>query len=370
LFPSASAASPDTPTSTPSGLSAKPAITAIAEESEDSSDSSDSDTSSSSDSDSDSASESSSSTSAVDDQGSIDSLLTRIKTAVNPSRRLDELSWDPTARSFWVNNFGSQSASVEWTVFIDAYAVAVGGGSPVPQADRDTLKKILDHNNAGYVTIHTFTQFLHGHGPLPVSLSKVKSYTTQPWFHWYLDHDESTILMKHNPARTFVVRFSKSNPGFFALTIKLENGTTEKWLVESRHGKVRAAFAQPDLPSFETIDDFVQYYKSKGFVRTPLAQSWTSAPWFLGLIDGAETLRLLQGLPVGTYLIRLSGNGDYLVCAYVLSEGIVQEKVLWPEPTKFIVENWEGSKEYKCADVAEFVKLRPERLLFPFTGDQ
>eukprot|EP01122_Echinamoeba_exundans_P007600 TRINITY_DN236_c0_g1_i4.p1 TRINITY_DN236_c0_g1~~TRINITY_DN236_c0_g1_i4.p1 ORF type:complete len:1103 (-),score=195.73 TRINITY_DN236_c0_g1_i4:4688-7939(-) len=380
LSPSASVAPQDSPSS-PSAVAAKPAtIAAIAEEPEESSSSSsssssesDDDSSSSSDSDSDTNDSSSSTKSAGDDQGSIDTLLTRIKTAVNPSRRLDELSWDPSAKSFWVNNFGPQSASVEWNQFINAYAIAVQGGdnsAPVSQSDRDTLKKILDHNNAGYVTIHTFTQFLHGHGPLARSLSKVKSYTTQPWFHWYLDHDESTILMKHNPARTFVVRFSKSNPGFFALTIKLENGTTEKWLVESRHGKVRAAFAQPDLPSFDTIDDFVQYYKSKGFVRTPLTQPWTSAPWFLGLTDGAETIRLLQGHPVGTYLVRLSGNGDYLVCAYVLSEGIVQEKVLWPEPNRFIVENWEGSKEYKCADVAEFVKMRPDRLLVPFAGAQ
>lgn len=294
----------------------------------------------------------------------MDSLISRLQTNARPALRLKQLAWDPLAQSFWSSRFGENVSTVAWTTFLEALGTVVA----LTPEDRATMRKILDHNSAGYVTIHTYTQFLHGHGPLGQCVKKLNAYTTQPWFHWYLDHDESTILMKHSPARTFVVRFSKSNPGSFALTIKLENGLSEKWLVESNEGKLRASFAQNDLPSFDTITDFVQHYKQQGFVKTPLVQPWTSAAWFLGLADGPETIRVLEGQPIGTYLLRLSSNGDYLVCAYVLPQGIVQEKVLWPAPTRFVVENWEGTREFRCESVTDFIKARPHILITPFAG--
>ncbi len=90
--------------------------------------------------------------------------------------------------------------------------------------------------------------------------------------------------------------------------------------------------------------------------------------WFRGLIDGSEVVALLEGRPPGTFLFRLSSNGNYFVCAYMLREGIVQEKVDWA-PGRFTVENWEGVKPFICNTLPEFISLRSDRLRFPYAED-
>jgi hypothetical protein len=86
------------------------------------------------------------------------------------------------------------------------------------------------------------------------------------------------------------------------------------------------------------------------------------------MIDGSEVVTLLEGRPPGTFLFRLSPNGHYFVCAYMLREGIVQEKVDWA-PGRFTVENWEGVKPFICNTLPEFISLRSDRLRFPYSED-
>jgi hypothetical protein len=76
-----------------------------------------------------------------------------------------------------------------------------------------------------------------------------------------------------------MVRFSKSNPGFFAVTVKIERGTPEKWLIQSHQGKLKANFAGSQIPVHDTLNEFVQYYMSKHYLKVAFDASWTSAPY-------------------------------------------------------------------------------------------
>ncbi len=53
------------------------------------------------------------------------------------------------------------------------------------------------------------------------------------WFHGYLSHRESELLLMLEPVGTFLLRFSKTKPGTFALTFKLQSSEIRHILVDT-----------------------------------------------------------------------------------------------------------------------------------------
>jgi len=166
-----------------------------------------------------------------------------------------------------------------------------------------------------------------------------------------------------------MVRFSDKHPGSLAISLKSESGGYNEWSLKSSRGAYMtnwkckynadtgvvlgtlwADLQSMHTPVFNDLFSLVQYYMQQGYLRFPFVAPWTSASyvssfeklynrlsdlsqsWFRGLIDGQEAVNLLQGCPIGTFLIRLSANGNYFVCVVVVEEGILQEKVLWLNP--------------------------------------
>jgi hypothetical protein len=78
----------------------------------------------------------------------------------------------------------------------------------------------IDNADTGFVTVYKWAEFLKGFGPLSQSLEKVRSVMIQEWFHGFLTNAEAQKLLEPCEHGTFLVRFSKSDPGSFAINYK------------------------------------------------------------------------------------------------------------------------------------------------------
>jgi hypothetical protein len=146
---------------------------------------------------------------------------------------------------------------VNWNTFVDAYTRAIGISQLSPSLEnnlRSVLGKqtfrfllcpffflsledctfeehtylstlpyvfVVDYLNSGFVTVYKFAEFLKGFGPLKQSILRVKDILSQPWFHGFLTNDEADRLLEPCEVGTFLVRFSKSTPGSFAINLKV-----------------------------------------------------------------------------------------------------------------------------------------------------
>jgi len=126
----------------------------------------------------------------------LDSFISKVVAEETVANRVDELAWDPDAKAFWQKRFGDRDI-VSWDEFILALATDIY----VQPDDILNLNKImgpsyflplisslkpnhfimLDHNNANYISVHTFAQFLTGNGPFTRCIQKMNSYLKQSY---------------------------------------------------------------------------------------------------------------------------------------------------------------------------------------------
>lgn len=219
--------------------------------------------------------------------------------------------------------------------------------------DMMVLQKILDNNSAGYVSASTFSEFLNSHGPLSVALLKTRSYRQEPWFMWYLSHDDCITMLKHSAPGTYVVRFSQSSPGQFALTVKQSAGAFSKCLVYAEHGKYKS---RPDeTHTFETLQELI--FDSSDSLH-PYTESWHHAPWFKGPLSSEDSLELLTTMPIGDYFVRLSTRASHYVFALVTAPGAVVQEAFAREEKEFIVFTPQGELRITSESMETFVESR------------
>jgi hypothetical protein len=79
------------------------------------------------------------------------------------------------------------------------------------------VSHILDYGRTGFVHIQKFAQFLSGFGPIKVCLGNLIKMLQQPWFHAFVTPTEANRLLESEPPGTFMVRFSSTTAGNFAI---------------------------------------------------------------------------------------------------------------------------------------------------------
>lgn len=278
--------------------------------------------------------------------------VTRVR--VLSTRRIslvERLSWDANARDFWRHNFGLATNTVPWQRFEHALKEHM---VLLPE-DLQVLRRILDHNEAGYVSAATLGEFLDSHGPLATALDRVREYKSEPWFMWYLSHEDCVRMMRHSPPGTFVVRFSQSTPGQFALTLKHAPGSYMKCLVYSHHGKYRAR------PTEEaTFTNLLELIRSSSPQLAPFSESWHHQPWFKGTMTAEDSVELMNDtMSPGDFFVRLPAHSTHYVLSISISPGnILQEPFVRENETDYAVFSPTGEVRVSVASMTEFVKQR------------
>jgi hypothetical protein len=264
---------------------------------------------------------------------------------------VERLNWDVHAKEFWRLNFGITVNSVPW----DRFANALSEHMLVLGDDLATLQQILDNNRAGYVTAATFAEFLNSHGSLSTALRRTATYRNQPWFMWYLSHDDCITMLKHCAPGTFAVRFSQSSPGQFALTVKQSAGAFMKCLIYAQQGKYKA---RPD-DSVE-YQDLMTLIKASSTTLIPFKESWHHNAWFKGSMSSEDSMELLSAMPVGDFFVRLSTRGPHYVLSIVVGPGAVIQEAFAREESHFVVFTQQGEIRTQSPNFEAFVKERRE----------
>ena len=277
-------------------------------------------------------------------------VITRVR--VTSTRRIslvERLNWDPQAKEFWRLNFGIGVNAVPWSRFSSALTEHM----LVLPADLATLQQILDNNGAGYVSASTFSEFLNSHGPLSTAIGRTHTYRQAPWFMWYLSHDDCITMLKHCEPGTYVVRFSQSSPGQFALTVKQSAGAFMKCLIYAQHGKYKS---RPDEQV--TYNDLLELIHASSDSLRPYSEAWHHQPWFKGAMSSEDSVELLTTMAIGDYFVRLSTRASHYVFALVVAPGSVVQEAFARDESGFIIFTPQGEVRIPCGNIMDFIANR------------
>ncbi|KAL6069950.1 Phosphatidylinositol 3-kinase regulatory subunit gamma [Balamuthia mandrillaris] len=227
---------------------------------------------------------------------------------------------DAQGKRMWTQLFGEETFFVDINVFLDALEGVLGHA--ITLDDRTLLIHVLDNSGTGFANMYKWSEFLKGFGPLPQIIANLRRTFFSPWFHGFLSSREATLLLEQQPIGTFLIRFSRSSSGSFALAVVNSPGNVLHILIES---------AQPDgfkieeedgegTKIFGTLEDIIDHYSV--FLKFPFNSDLPRESWFHGDVSSSESEELLADHPHGTFLIRFSSRSGCFAASYKDGEAI------------------------------------------------
>eukprot|EP01090_Pellita_catalonica_P003467 TRINITY_DN1313_c0_g1_i1.p1 TRINITY_DN1313_c0_g1~~TRINITY_DN1313_c0_g1_i1.p1 ORF type:complete len:777 (-),score=129.97 TRINITY_DN1313_c0_g1_i1:76-2406(-) len=271
---------------------------------------------------------------------------------------------DPMAIALWKEFGGGARFFVPWKVFIRAFSKRLG--VVLSESNENMLKMVLDFSDSGGVTAYKFSEFLKGFGPFEKCLGNLRSVLSQPWFKSFLSREEAERLLYGEPVGTFLVRFSKSHTGSYALGLVRGDGSVVHILVES-------AFPEPGLKveereptrtivrTFDSIINVVEKYQS--ILGNPLECDFLAQSWFHGDLTAQESFELLSEQQIGTYLVRFSTRRGMFSSSWVANDGQVHHSRLVKRSTGRLEEESTGRG---WASLTEMVEDLRDILVYPY----
>jgi hypothetical protein len=230
---------------------------------------------------------------------------------------------DAQGRLFWKEICGLRATMLDWDTFFGALSQRCR--DPI---DSKVLQNILDNSRTGFVSQYKFNEFLKAFGPLERCLRNVNELLSQTWFHGFLTSKESEMLLDPAPRGTFLLRFSKSTTGSFALAFKARDGSGPQTM---SHIMITSALPagfkiREGNSTYKLFDSLVAIIKHYSFVlKIAFASRITEQPWFQGDLNSSETEELLLGGAPGTYLVRFSSvRPGALALSFVLPNRTVR----------------------------------------------
>jgi len=165
--------------------------------------------------------------------------------------------------------FGASRQSVPWQEF----ATAFGNALAIIPSDVKQLQHVFD--TEGVVTKQTWDTFLLWFSPLKAissyqteqddgyDVSVILSICTAPYFRAFLGATEAQTLLKDQDSGTFLIRFSTTNPGHYALSATY-GPNVGHWRITCE----RKPFCQPvfkvDVREYSSLEELVHIHSPGG----------------------------------------------------------------------------------------------------------
>jgi hypothetical protein len=237
---------------------------------------------------------------------------------------------DQEARAFWSRAFGT-AFQAPFDVFLREFgplALADTADIEIKAADARVLRSVLDDAETDFVNLIKFAHFARGFAPLRGCLDRVVRLVTKPYFAGFLTSDDATRLLSHHAAGTFLVRFSKSRPGSFAIAY-VDVGAADR-VAHARLQGARGGGVVMNKTTFDSVEELVRVYQQQGVLTTGIADPIVREPWFRGDFDDAEATSCLQFTAPGTFLVRFDPQrkGFTFVVSYVAADRTIQHAPL------------------------------------------
>jgi hypothetical protein len=233
---------------------------------------------------------------------------------------------DPEGSEMWRKGCGLRNALVEFDEFLAAFEAHTGRryGNP------DALRRILDPGRTNFVSQFKFSEFLKGFGPLSRVEDNVTRLLSQPWFHGFISARESELLLADAAQGVFLLRFSKSTTGSFALAFKSSSSVNHIMIQSALPEGFKIREGKATFKMFESLEAIIKNYDF--VLKQPFQSHLTAQTWFQGDLTAAETEDLLQDTGVGTFLIRFSSfKAGALALSFAVAGNAVRHARIIPE---------------------------------------
>eukprot|EP01117_Protostelium_nocturnum_P012108 TRINITY_DN4438_c0_g1_i1.p1 TRINITY_DN4438_c0_g1~~TRINITY_DN4438_c0_g1_i1.p1 ORF type:complete len:514 (-),score=113.99 TRINITY_DN4438_c0_g1_i1:18-1559(-) len=247
----------------------------------------------------------------VDNRSSSSDHLSLEPNDMEESILLSVLIDDKAGRNFWFSAFGSETFMVHHDVFLKRWKDKI---SPEMTKDEEVLLLyVLDNSYTGNINQHRFNELIKGFGPINEVLNNMKSIMSSPWFYGFLNKQEADMLLRTEPSGTYLIRFSSTQPGSFALGYTIE-GKVSHILIKAFKplGFVVPSKDKPEGRIFSTLFELVDCYKA--FLSRSYWNPLSFESFFEGDMSSAEADEALSGYLPGTFLVRFSLNHPPNLC--------------------------------------------------------
>jgi len=197
-------------------------------------------------------------------------------------------------------------------------------------------------------------------------MENVRTILSERWFYGFLTSKESELLLKaaREPVGTFLVRFSKSKPGSFALAY-VEKNSVNHILIES---KMPLGFQISEKKQtgqsriFPRLQDIIEHYNF--VLLRPFESTLPQSTWFHGDLSSEEAVELLsENMQEGTFLIRFSSKGCF--AASFVSKGTVCHVLIDNQGmSSFTVNAGQTNQQITFNSIQELVAYYYEKKVF------
>eukprot|EP01114_Cavostelium_apophysatum_P010543 TRINITY_DN2439_c0_g1_i1.p1 TRINITY_DN2439_c0_g1~~TRINITY_DN2439_c0_g1_i1.p1 ORF type:complete len:552 (+),score=137.51 TRINITY_DN2439_c0_g1_i1:904-2559(+) len=226
--------------------------------------------------------------------------------------RLAAMIEDQDVKDLWAELFGLEAFMISWDVFMNGLRKVL---TEVKSDEEIVLRYVLDNSGTGFINQHRFAEFLKGFGPVQDCLKNVRSILSSRWFCGFLTRGETELVLRDQPAGTFLIRFSSSAPGSFALAFVQDN---QKNFFHILINSVKPLGFQvqeqqnQNARTFPSLHELIDFYSV--FLQVPFVSDLPFESWFEGDMNSVETTEALTGHEPGTFLVRFSSQiGSYAV---------------------------------------------------------
>eukprot|EP01119_Soliformovum_irregulare_P017626 TRINITY_DN5265_c0_g1_i3.p1 TRINITY_DN5265_c0_g1~~TRINITY_DN5265_c0_g1_i3.p1 ORF type:complete len:712 (-),score=239.28 TRINITY_DN5265_c0_g1_i3:707-2842(-) len=265
---------------------------------------------------------------------------------------------DLDGQRFWIEHFGKEMLA-EAEKFLKILGTTLN--QQMPPELKKILKHILDNSNTGFISTYKFSEFLKGFGPFRSCVDNVTKITKNKWFHGFLTIEEAKRFLWGQVVGTFLMRFSSTRPGSFALAFTAApHSVTHVMIRTTPEGFTISEEGEEKL--FKSVDLIVNYYNS--VLKIPFDSTLPEEEWFYGDLGGPEAEELLRGKKAGTFLIRFSSQLGSLAGSYVNVDGSVGKCLIATSPAYYIADE-EGAKLGSFPTMTQLVKTLSTVFQFP-----
>eukprot|EP01133_Synstelium_polycarpum_P013313 gene13313-15652_t len=174
------------------------------------------------------------------------------------------------AKDMWTKRFGEKISFVPWSMFFSAIQAYLDFNA---QAYEENFRHIIDFTQDGYVSPYKLATFLKWFGPLTSSLRNLIDSVNSKIMSGFISGVEASRFLDKKSSGHYIIRFSKTYPGAFAVTF-VENTNHIRHCLLYPVANGLTLQHPPDV--FANLTDFVISFSSKLNTTTIYATNITA----------------------------------------------------------------------------------------------
>jgi len=203
---------------------------------------------------------------------------------IDGERLGEKLIEDKAARQLWKNAFGNEFLIVPWSTFFHAFEKTQNRDL---KDDEKAIKSAIDFTHDNFVTPYEFNVFLQWFGPLDGCVDRFLKPLRAGILCGFVPAIEANELLKTKEPGTYLIRFSKTQVGSFAVTYVDARQRIKHTILHSVPGGV--TLKNPPQ-TYKTLTHFARAHSSK--LRFPIGTKWSYEK--SSSINGVQVLKEME----------------------------------------------------------------------------